>query len=108
MSSDLPIYSDSMLRTRLQFADLDKLRGTDTSAIWEKSAGIIAQYEGAKNVAGGRQAVQDITKAGFLQMHSIMFDGVLRRSPMKPMFRGQDCPDPEFIDRSLDNFFNWL
>jgi hypothetical protein len=27
---------------------------------------------------------------------------------MKPLFRGQDCPDPQFIDRSLDNFFNWL
>jgi Fic family protein len=27
---------------------------------------------------------------------------------MKPLYRGQDCPDPEFVDRSLDNFFNWL
>ena len=27
---------------------------------------------------------------------------------MRPLFRGQDCPDPEFIDRSLDNFFAWL
>jgi Fic family protein len=41
-------------------------------------------------------------------MHSILFDGVLRRNSMKPSCRGQDCPDPEFIDRSLTNFFNWL
>ena len=27
---------------------------------------------------------------------------------MKPLFRGQDCPNPEFIDRSLDNLFSWL
>jgi Fic family protein len=107
-SSDLPIYSDSMLRTRLQFADLDKLRGTDTSPLWEKSDAIIAQYEGAHNVASGRESVRDMTKAGFLQMHAVLFDGVLRQSSMQPLFRGQDCPDPQFIDRSLDNFFNWF
>ncbi len=27
---------------------------------------------------------------------------------MTPLYRGHDCPDPQFIDRSLDNFFNWL
>src|SRR5215831_9871696 len=108
MSSDLPIYSDSMLRTRLQFADLDKLRGIDTSSVWEKSDRIVAEYEGARNVGSGREKVLDMTKAGFLEMHAILFDGVLRRNPMKPLYRGQDCPDPEFIDRSLNNFFNWL
>jgi hypothetical protein len=35
-------------------------------------------------------------------------DGSLRRQPERPRFRGQDCPDPEFIDRSLDNFMNWM
>jgi Fic family protein len=24
------------------------------------------------------------------------------------MFRGQDCPEPEFVERSVDNFVNWL
>lgn len=108
MSSDLPIYSDSMLRTRLQFADLDKLRGVDSSPVWEKSDRIITEYEGARNVASGREKVLGMTKAGFLEMHSILFDGALRQNPMKPLYRGQDCPDPEFIERSLDNFFNWL
>jgi hypothetical protein len=108
MSSDLPIYSDSMLRTRLQFADLDKLRGIDTSPAWEKSDSNVAEYEGARNVSSGREKVVNMTKAGFLEMHSLLFDGVLRRNPMKPLYRGQDCPDPEFIDRSLNNFFNWF
>jgi Fic family protein len=97
-----------MLRTRLQFADLDKLRGVETSPVWEKSDSIIAQYEGAHHVSGGREKLKEVTKPALLQMHSVLFDGVLRRNSMKPLFRGQDCPDPQFIDRSLDNFFSWL
>src|SRR5262249_55977100 len=59
-------------------------------------------------VCQARERVIEPTKAGLLEMHSIVFNGGLRQQSMKPLFRGQDCPDPEFIDRSLDNFFGWM
>jgi len=97
-----------MLRTRIQFNALERLRGADTSPVWEKSDDFISQLEGARNVREAREGVQEATKAGLLQMHSIMFTGELRLKSVQPLFRGHDCPDPQFIDRSLDNFFNWL
>jgi Fic family protein len=108
MPEDLPIYSESMLRTRLQFADLDRLKGADSTPAWEKSDNLIEQLEGGMNVRRAREAVQDQTKAGLLQLHSIVFGGTLRQQPFKPLYRGQDCPDPQFIDRSLDNFSSWF
>ena len=98
-----------MLRTRLQFADLEKLKGVDTSPAWEKSDTFIEQLEGGVNARQARESVQELTKTGLLQIHSILFKGgVLRQTSMKPLYRGQDCPDPEFIERSLDNFVKWL
>lgn len=98
-----------MLQTRLQFADLERLKGIATMPPWEKSDSYIQQLEGGRNVRRAREAVREPTKAGLFQIHSIVFNGgALRQQPLKPLFRGQDCPDPEFIDRSLDNFVNWL
>jgi len=108
MPEDLPIYSESMLRTRLQFADLERLNHLDTTAVWDKSDTFIEQFEGGSNVRLAREKVNELTKAGLIQIHSIVFGGALRQRPAKPLFRGQDCPDPEFIDHSLDNFFSWL
>ena len=108
MPEDLPIYSESMLRTRLQFADLERLKHVDTSSIWVKADTFIEQFENGSNVRQARERVTEPTKAGLLEMHSIVFGGALRQESMKPLFRGQDCPDPEFIERSLDNFFGWL
>ena len=102
-----------MLRTSLQFAELERLRGVDTTPVWDKADKYIEQMEGAADAAGARAAVEHPTKAALLELHSILFKkrdgaGELRRNSMKPMYRGHDCPDPQFIDRSLDNFFNWL
>jgi hypothetical protein len=97
-----------MLRTRLQFADLERFKPVDTAAAWEKSDAIIEQLEGGRNVRTARQRIIAPSKAGLLEIQSVVFGGPLRQQPMPPLFRGQDCPDPEFIDRSLDNFFNWL
>jgi Fic family protein len=112
MAEDLPIYSESMLRTRRQFADLEKLKGIDTTPIWEKADNYIQKMEGATGAARAR-AVQQASKTGLLEMHSILFAGRegagrLRQSIVKPLYRGHDCPEPQFIDRSLDNFFGWL
>ena len=113
MPEDLPIYSESILRTRLQFADLERLKGIDTTSAWNKSDRSIGLFEGAVNVRRARQSVQELTKPNLLQVHSILFSGrdgagVLRSESLRPLYRGQDCPDPQFIDRSLDNFFTWL
>src|SRR3989442_12494256 len=46
-------------------------------------------------------------------MHAVILTnrewaGQLRDKPVKPLYRGHDCPDPQFIDHSLDTFFDWL
>jgi Fic family protein len=113
MSDDLPIYPESMLRTRLQFSDLERLKGVDTTSVWEKSDALIEQFEGAVNVRQAREIMPGMTKANLLQAHSVLFSGregagAWRIESLKPLYRGQDCPDPEFIERAIDNFLNWL
>jgi fido (protein-threonine AMPylation protein) len=97
----------------MQFAGLEKLKGADTTAIWKKADAHIGQMEGAADVGRARETFQKPTKGGLLELHSILFSGrkgagVLRQTVVKPLYRGHDCPEPQFIDRSLDNFFNWL
>src|SRR6266571_4458234 len=109
MSEDLPIYSEPMLRTRLQFADLERLKGLDTAPVWEKSDKYIEQLEGASNLRQARGVVQELTKAGLLEMHAVLFSsregaGRLRVTAVQPQYRGHDCPEPQFISHSLDSF----
>lgn len=108
MPEDLPIYSETMLRTRAQFADIERLKGNDLGAAWQKADSFLEQFEGGSRVQQAREEAQELSKATLLRMHSIVFGGALRHQPVQPLFRGQDCPDPQFVDRSLDNFFNWL
>jgi len=113
MPEDLPIYSDSVLRTRLQFADLEKLKSVDTAPVWERSHKFIELFEGAVDVRHARESLTAFTEPNLLRAHAILFSGrenagILRREPLIPVYRGQDCPPPQFIDRSLQNFFNWL
>ena len=113
MAEELPIYSESILRTRLQFQDLERLKGFDSASVWEKSDSMIEQFEGAINVAKAREQIQELTRSNLLSSHSILFSGrngagVWRSEPLKPLYRGQDCPAPEFIERSIDNSVNWL
>ncbi len=110
MNEDLPIYSDTMgLRSGLQFGDLARLKRIDTAPIWEKADGFIAMMEGGASVEKARTALTELTKAELLAAHEILFgSGQLRTSAIAGRFRGQDCPEPEFIDRSLDNFFHWM
>jgi Fic family protein len=113
MPEDLPIYSDSMLRTSLQFAGLDKLKGHDATSVWEKSDEYIAQLEGATEVARARRIFERPSKESLLELHATLFSdrdgaGQLRKTAIQPRYRGHDCPDPQFIEKSLDNFFNWL
>ncbi len=115
MPDDLPIYPDGvMLRSGLQFADLLRWKGVDTSAVWVKADSFIAMMEDAGAVDEARAALGTQTdKAGLLKAHGILFRkqpsaGLLRRSLITGRYRGQDCPEPQFIERSLDNFFMWM
>ena len=113
MPEDLPIYSESMLRTGLQFSSLEKLKGGDAGPVWEKADKYVGQLEGASNVGQARQELVLPTKEALLRAHAMLFagrsgSGELRKNSINPLYRGHDCPPPEFIGRSLDNFFNWL
>jgi len=114
MPEDLPIYPDNvMLRSGIQFADLIRWRDVDTTSIWAKADEFIALMEGATDVAEARSALTNPDKNGLLEAHRILFRGKpsagqLRQTLIAGRYRGQDCPEPQFIDRSLDNFFMWM
>lgn len=117
MSGDLPVYSNTMLRTGLQFADLSQLIGADLSEVWAMSDEFIARTElvsgGTANVTSARRALNDSTKSELLQVHGLLYQGragagQLRSFPLPPLYRGQDCAPPEFIHRSLENLEAWL
>ena len=113
MSEDLPIYSNTMLRTGLQFADLARFKDVDLSEVWSRSDELLAQLEGASSVAAARSSIQDSTKSELLKVHSLLFQGrpgagQFRSLEIPPLYRGQDCAPPQFIERSIDNLEVWL
>ena len=113
MAEDLPIYSDIPLRTGLQFAELERLKGADLSDIWLRSDTAIASLEAALGVTAARESLDSGSKDSLLRMHGLLFPdrsgaGRLRETPLQPLYRGQDCAPPEFIEHSLDNFTVWL
>src|SRR5690242_9090691 len=110
MPEALPIYSESVLRRGLQFSDLNRLQVANTNPAWESADSLIAELEAAPNVRGARLALEQPAAdmgdlALFTHAHGVLFDGregagVLRTSVIGPLYRGQDCAPPEFIDRS--------
>jgi len=113
MSQDLPIYSEIPLRTGLQFAALEALKGRDDSAVWSRAEAFIAAMEGGSGISSARSNVIGISKEGILQAHALAFPeragaGKLRQTDLQPLYRGQDCAPPEFIGRSLDHLVVWL
>ncbi len=113
MSQDLPIYSDIPLRTGLQFAALEALKGRDDSVIWSRAEACIAGMEGGTGVSSARAAFNGLSKESILSAHALTFPerpgaGQWRATPLQPIYRGQDCAPPEFIERSIDNMIVWL
>jgi Fic family protein len=113
VSEDLPIYSETPLRTGLQFAELERLKGSDTSSAWTRADAQITAIEGATGVSAALESLTAMTKEGLLRAHDLLFSGrpdagQWRQAAMKPLYRGQDCAPPEFIERSVDNFATWL
>ena len=110
--SDLPIYSESPLRTGLQFAALDSLKGRNDSAVWKRADEVLAAFEGATGFSDARVSTQSIAPEALRAAHAAAFSGrpgsgQLRQTPMQPLYRGQDCAPPEFIERSLQNLTIW-
>jgi fido (protein-threonine AMPylation protein) len=113
MAEDLPIYSETLLRSARQFADLDPLRLTASPIVWEEADERIARMEGATNISGAREAMSSLSLENLLVAHGRLFAnrpgaGALRTSATEPQYRGQDCAPPEFIERSMTNLFGWL
>ena len=113
MNDDLPIYPDPDLRRSNRFPGLEQIASLDMAACLERFDSILGERDGLGDVARARSVMTTPGKAGLLEIHRILFDprpgaGRLRESPVSGVFNGQDCPEPEFIDRSLDNFERWL
>jgi len=113
MSQDLPIYSEIPLRTGLQFAALESLKGLDDSAVWNRAEALLAAIEGGSDVSDARNRLGGVSKEAILAAHALIFAGrpgagELRKTELKPLYRGQDCAPPEFIEHSIDNLVVWL
>ena len=113
MPEDLPIYSETPLRTGLQFAELERLKGPDTSLVWARADEQIAALEGASDVGAARNNLMTLTKDALLHTHALLFPrrngaGQWRQTALPPLYRGQDCAPPEFIERSAENLMTWL
>ena len=113
MPEDLPIYPEAPLRTGLQFAELEKLKSAHTFASLPKADAWTSALEGAAGVEAARESLNPLTKHGLLHAHAVLFPnragaGHWRQTPLKPLYRGQDCAPPEFIERSVDNLMTWL
>jgi Fic family protein len=113
MSQDLPIYSEIPLRTSLQFAGLDALKGRDDSAVWSRADDLINSLETATGAAKARERLTEVSKIALLNTHAVAFEGKagagqLRTTALQPLYRGQDCAPPEYIDHSLDNLVVWF
>ena len=113
MSEDLPIVPDADFRRSHRFPGLDQIANLDLKPSLKRFDAAIGGRAGIGDVAGARSAMTDPGKAGLLEIHRLLFQpqpgaGQLRQSPVPAMFNGQDCPEPEFVDRALDNFEHWL
>jgi fido (protein-threonine AMPylation protein) len=113
MPEDLPIYSEPTLRSGRQFADLAKLKIPDPAPAWKKADRILAGMEGATGVAEARLVLSELSRDSLIRAHGALFSGragagALRTTALAPLYRGQDCAPPEFIERSLDNLLSWV
>jgi fido (protein-threonine AMPylation protein) len=113
MTHDLPIVPDADFRRSHRFPDLERIENLDLEPSLARFDEAISGREGIGDVAKARSVMTDPGKSGLLHIHRVLFHprpgaGQLRQSSVPAMFSGQDCPEPEFIDRALDNFDRWL
>jgi fido (protein-threonine AMPylation protein) len=111
MSQDLPIYPD--VRRTHRFPHLDVAPQFDLPAALERFDRIWSQRDRVGGLSQARSAMTEAGKVGLLDIHRALFHphvgaGQLRQSSVSARFIGQDCPEPQFVDRALDNFEQWL
>ena len=113
MSQDLPIYSDVPLRTGLQFAALEQLKGHEDAAVRERADSLIGAMESASGAIAARTNLSVVSRESLLATHALLFAGRsgagdLRKTEMQPLYRGQDCAPPEFLENSIGNLVTWF
>ncbi|HEX4998681.1 MAG TPA: Fic family protein [Terriglobia bacterium] len=113
MAEDLPIYPDRKIRTARHLADLDALRLTTSPTVWDDADSRVARMESAGDVAAARAVLERLAPETLLVAHARLFPGaagagVWRVSTPEPVYRGQDCAPPEYIERSIINLLGWL
>ena len=113
MSDELPIYSDSIFRSADPFPALARIREGDVSRCLERFDRRLDHGEDALGIGAALMGIGGMTKRDILDLHRKLFEGrpgagELRTSRIAASFRGQDCPEPEFLNQSLDNFEEWF
>jgi len=73
MPEDLPIYSETPLRTGLQFAELERLKGGDISVVFPRVDASLSAFEGATGVAAARESLTTVSKDSLLRIHALLF-----------------------------------
>jgi fido (protein-threonine AMPylation protein) len=114
MSGDLPIYSDSIFRSADPFPALANITDEEIERTMERFDRILAfDGEPASGAAAALGNIAGPDKESLVAVHRRLFEGNpdagrLRQSALGAMFRGQDCPEPEYIEQSLANFVQWF
>jgi fido (protein-threonine AMPylation protein) len=111
MTEELPIYPD--FRRVHRFPNLERVSHLDMNAALQRFDQELGERDGVRDPCGARSTMSTPGKAGLLDIHRTLYGpregaGRLRGSPVAPVFDGQDCPEPEFLARALDNFEQWL
>ena len=113
MSDELPIYSDSVFKSANPFPALETIRAGDVERCIERFDKMLDHGEDAGGIGDALAGIGGMTKQDILDLHRKLFEGrpgagELRTSRLAASFRGQDCPEPEFLNQSLDNFEMWF
>ena len=113
MSDELPIYSDSIFKSANPYPALENISEGDVERCMVRFDQLLDHGEDAGSVADALAGIGGMTKRDILELHRNLFDGrpgagELRTSRIAASFRGQDCPEPEFLNQSLDNFEKWF
>jgi hypothetical protein len=114
MPGDLPIYSDSIFRSADPFPALANITGDEIARVTERFDRHVAfDGEPASGLADALGNIAAPDKESLIALHGRLFEGHpdagrMRQSALAAVFRGQDCPEPEYIDQSLNNFVAWF
>jgi fido (protein-threonine AMPylation protein) len=85
----------------------------DLGASFDRFDGMLDHGEQNDPAGSARRAMIAPTPQALLEVHRLLFSGqpgcgTLRTSPIAGPFPGQDCPEPEYIAKSLENLEVWL